>query len=69
MNSPTRAAVGKGSNALMSGHDPDRISFTSTLRVKRRTTASQAPHDTQVAASGARMPCRFGSGSVGRLVI
>lgn len=33
-----------------SGHDPDRISFTRTLRVARRTTASHAgfsPHDTQ----------------------
>jgi hypothetical protein len=36
--------------ASESGHDPDRISFTRTLRVARRTTASHAgfsPHDTQ----------------------
>jgi hypothetical protein len=36
--------------ALESGHDPDRLSFTRTLRVARRTTASHAgfsPHDTQ----------------------
>jgi hypothetical protein len=36
--------------ALESGHDPDRISFTRTLRVARRTTASHAgfsPHSTQ----------------------
>lgn len=36
--------------ALQSGHDPDRISFTRTLRVARRTTASHAgfsPRSTQ----------------------
>ncbi len=36
--------------ALESGHDPDRISFTRTLRVARRTTASHAgfsPRSTQ----------------------
>jgi hypothetical protein len=34
--------------ALQSGHDPDRLSFTRTLRAARRTTASHAgfsPHD------------------------
>jgi hypothetical protein len=36
--------------AIASGHDPDRLSFTRTLRVARRTTASHAgfsPLDTQ----------------------
>ncbi|MGH2780950.1 MAG: IS4 family transposase [Thermoleophilaceae bacterium] len=36
--------------ALESGHDPDRLSFTRTLRVARRTTASHAgfpPRNTQ----------------------
>jgi hypothetical protein len=36
--------------ALQSGHDPDRISFTRSLRVARRTTASHAgfsPRSTQ----------------------
>jgi hypothetical protein len=36
--------------AIESGHDPDRLSFTRTLRVARRTTASHAgfsPHSTQ----------------------
>lgn len=36
--------------ALESGHDPDRLSFTRTLRVARRTAASHggfSPHDTQ----------------------
>lgn len=36
--------------ALESGHDPDRLSFTRTLRVARRTTASHAgfsPRSTQ----------------------
>jgi hypothetical protein len=36
--------------ALQSGHDPDRLSFTRTLRAARRTTASHAgfsPHSTQ----------------------
>jgi hypothetical protein len=35
--------------AIESGHDPDRLSFTRTLRAARRTTASHAgfsPHDT-----------------------
>ena len=35
--------------AAEAGHDPDRLSFTRTLRVARRTTASHAgfsPHDT-----------------------
>jgi hypothetical protein len=36
--------------ALEQGHDPDRLSFTRTLRVARRTTGSHpgfSPHDTQ----------------------
>jgi Insertion element 4 transposase N-terminal/Transposase DDE domain len=36
--------------ALEHGHDPDRLSFTRTLRVARRTTGSHpgfSPHDTQ----------------------
>jgi len=36
--------------ALESGHDPDRISFTRTLRAARRTTASHpgfSPRNTQ----------------------
>ena len=35
--------------AIEAGHDPDRLSFTRTLRVARRTTASHAgssPSDT-----------------------
>ena len=36
--------------ALEAGHDPDRLSFTRTLRAARRTTASHAgfsPQSTQ----------------------
>ncbi len=36
--------------AIESGHDPDRLSFTRTLRAARRTTASHAgfsPRSTQ----------------------
>jgi hypothetical protein len=39
--------------AIESGHDPDRLSFTRTLRVARRTTASHAgfsPHSTESGA-------------------